>query len=313
MDAAGTSKWIGGKLPLRKQAGSAGAFESARLLRVAVALCMLLLAFAGVVLIGRRLSGALVSPPSAATLGFVGVLLAAAGLALRRMLVAAALLPGIRLAVMLLPSMVGGLWLVALSLPATSGWGLVLLFSPVLLAEGWSWGRFARHLAAAPANSALTVTAVATAAPSSTAPTTIAATSTAPPTTAPLQNMPATSLVDDGHSEACEGEHTERDVATLHQQTRRRDDEAGEVIEGWVRVDFAAGQRHAAAHIGICPPLEQHPTCYAEPAEGPDAGVKITQAMSYGVRLEVKLDEPAEEPASVIVEYSIFEHAAEDV
>ncbi len=298
MDAAGTSKWIGGKLPLSKQAGSAGAFESARLLRIALALCLLLLALAGVVLIGRRLSGALVSPPSAATLGLVGVLLATAGLALRRMLVDAAPLPGVRLAVMLLPSMVAGLWLVALSLPATSGWGLVLLFSPVLLAEGWSWGRFARHGSAAPASSALTVTAVAQAAP----------TSTAPPTTAPLHEMPATSLVDDEHSEACEGEHTERDVATLHQQTRRRD---GEVIEGWVRVDFAAGQRHAAAHIAICPPLEQNPTCYAEPADGPDASLKITQAMSYGVRLEVKLDEPAEEPTSVIVEYSILEHAAE--
>jgi hypothetical protein len=33
--------------------------------------------------------------------------------------------------------------------------------------------------------------------------------------------------------------------------------------------------------------------------------------MSYGVRIEVKLAEPAEEAASVIVEYSILEHAAD--
>ncbi len=301
MDAAGTNRWIGGKLPLRKQAGGAGAFETARLLRVALSLCLLLLLLGGVVLVGRRLSGALVSPPSAATLGFVGVLLAAAGLALRRMLGDAAPLPGVRLAVMLLPGVVSGLWLAALSLPETSGWGLLLLFSPVLLAEGWSWGRFARQGTAPPASSALTVTALSTAAP----------TTTAPATTAPPHEPSAASLDDDELSAEGGDEHTERDVATLHQQTRRRDDDAGEVIEGWVRVDFAAGQRHAAAHIAICPPLEKNPTCYAEPAVGPDASVKITQAMSYGVRLELKLDEVAEEPASVIVEYSILEHAAE--
>ena len=106
-------------------------------------------------------------------------------------------------------------------------------------------------------------------------------------------------------------EPSERDAATVGEQTRRRDDDSGEVLEGWVRVDFAAGQRHAASHVAICPPLERNPTCYAESVDGPDASVKITQAMSYGVRLEVKLAEAAEEPASVIVEYSILEHAAE--
>jgi len=296
MDATGTSNWIGRNAAGASPIASARADEPGRLLRVAVALCMLLLGLAGVVLVGRRLSGALVSPPSAATLGLVGVLLAAAGLTFRRMFADATLLPRVWLAVMLLPGLVSGLWLAALSLPETSGWGLVLLFSPVLLAEGWSWGRFARQRTAPPAKAGLTVAAISTAA--------------APATTAPPHEHSAASLDDDELSEAGSDEHTERDAGTLHQQTRRREDEAGEAIEGWLRVDFAAGQRHAAAHIAICPPLERNPTCYAEPADGPDASVKITQAMSYGVRLEVKLAEPAEEPASVIVEYSILEHAA---
>lgn len=36
----------------------------------------------------------------------------------------------------------------------------------------------------------------------------------------------------------------------------------------------------------------------------------MTQSLSYGVRLEIKLDEPAEEPTCVIVEFSIQEQAA---
>lgn len=277
MDAAGTSRW----------ANSAGAVESTRLLRAAVTSGMSLLALAGCVLVVRRFSGALVSPPPAAALALVGLVLAAAGLGFRRLLADGVLAAHVRPAVYALPGGVAVLWLAALSLPETSGWGLTLLFGPVLLAEGFSWGRFARR--AAEADRLVP-----------------AATAILPPAAAesPAQSheLAETSLADE--------EPLERDENALGEQTRRRDAETGEIIEGWLRVDFATGQRHAAAHIAICPPLERNPTCYAEPADGPDASVKITQAMSYGVRLELKLAEPAAEPASVIVEYSIFEHAA---
>lgn len=269
MDAAGTSRWM----------KSAGAIEPARLLRVAVALGLLLLAIAGGLLVARRIAGALVTPPSAATFAMVGMLLAAAGLGFRRVLEDMPLAGQVRLALHALPGGVALLWLAALSLP-DSGWALALLFAPVLFAEGWSWGRLVPAETPTDGDQPQAVAS--------------------PAAVAPTQPDGVVPDID---------EPVEREAETNLQQTRRRDGDAGDVLEGWVRVDFAAGQRHAAAHVAICPPMERNPTCYAELADGPDAAVKITQAMSFGVRLEVKLAEPAEEPTSVIVEYSILEHA----
>ena len=109
MDAAGTSSLIGSH-----STGTARSHEPARLLRAAVVLGMGLLALAGVVLLARKMSAALVSPPSATVLGIVGVMLAAAGLGFRRMLVNGSQSRRLLLAIGLLPSAVAVLWLAAL-------------------------------------------------------------------------------------------------------------------------------------------------------------------------------------------------------
>jgi hypothetical protein len=277
MEAAGTSKWAsGGETP-------------AGLPRAAVATGMALLALAGGVVLARKMSGALIAAPPAVALACVGVSVSGVALGYRRIFADVGLPPRGRLAVFALPTVIALVWFAALSLPETSGVGLVLLYGPVLLTEGFCWGLFARQ----------DVTAVAL-----------------PPAASPviddLGEPPAVARGDmEQAADASCAEFAEREDHALAQQVRRRDAVSGEVVEGWVRVDFAAGQRHAASHVAICPPMERNPACYAEVADGPDAGVKVTQAMSYGVRIEVKLAEPAEEAASVIVEYSILEHAAD--
>ncbi|MEX2112884.1 MAG: hypothetical protein WD845_06840 [Pirellulales bacterium] len=88
---------------------------------------------------------------------------------------------------------------------------------------------------------------------------------------------------------------------------RRREPDGGDAMEGWVRVGFEPGQRHALAHLAICPPMTTTPACYAEASDGPPAQVKVGQVLPYGVRLEIKLDETASEACEVLVEFSIQE------
>jgi hypothetical protein len=106
--------------------------------------------------------------------------------------------------------------------------------------------------------------------------------------------------IDDPPGEACD--------ELVSQQIVRRGPAGEEILEGFTRVHFTTGERVAAAHLSICPPLSRVPACYAEPSDGPDAQVRVTHVYSHGVRLEVKLDHPAEEPTSVLVEFSIQEN-----
>jgi hypothetical protein len=88
----------------------------------------------------------------------------------------------------------------------------------------------------------------------------------------------------------------------LQQLTRVRNQAGAESIFGTLRAEFAAGQRHATLHVGFCPPLAGMPAIEADPADGPDATVKVVQAFAHGARLEVRLAVPAAEPCSVLLE-----------
>jgi len=92
------------------------------------------------------------------------------------------------------------------------------------------------------------------------------------------------------------------DANVLQQLTRIRNENGVESIFGTLRAEFAAGQRHATLHVGFCPPLAGVPTVDADPADGPDATVKVIQAFAHGARLEVRLAAPATEPCSVLLE-----------
>jgi hypothetical protein len=90
----------------------------------------------------------------------------------------------------------------------------------------------------------------------------------------------------------------------VQQLTRVRDDAGVETIRGTLRADLLAGQRHATLHVGFCPPLAALPEIAAEPVDGPDATVKIVQAFAHGARLDVRLEDPADEPCHVVIDFS---------
>jgi hypothetical protein len=200
------------------------------------------------------------------------------------------------------------LWMLAITLPGTNPLGLVLFCGVILLEEGWSWGRFRVASLASVTPSPASELRAPSEDSAAASEVEIAENPDAPlqnPLLAPASEGLFNVLAEDDRVEECSAHEEANYDESVSQQIVRRRDESGEAVTGWVRVEFAQAQRVAAAHIAICPALERNPTCEAEQQDGPAAEVKVTQAMPYGVRLEVKLDEPAEEATSVIVEFAI--------
>jgi hypothetical protein len=77
--------------------------------------------------------------------------------------------------------------------------------------------------------------------------------------------------------------------------TRSRDAEDRDIVEGFVRVRFAAGSKQAAIHLSFCPPFERTPTLDAEPVDEIDASLTTAVVLPYAARIDVRLAEPAEE------------------
>ncbi|MCE9528138.1 MAG: hypothetical protein K8R36_19015 [Planctomycetales bacterium] len=88
----------------------------------------------------------------------------------------------------------------------------------------------------------------------------------------------------------------------VFQQVTRCRHEEQERVTVLLRTPFAVGQRVAVAHVAFCPPLDGIPDFSAEVTDGPDATVAFTNIQSFGLRLEVRLEEPADEACSIVVE-----------
>jgi hypothetical protein len=172
------------------------------------------------------------------------------------------------------PSAVLMIWAAAISLKGSPPLGLAVLAGAFLLEEGYSWGRLRAGFVARARNDAARSPAL---------------------FDTPVSESAATSAIAAADDEG------------IVQHVVRRREGTGEAIEGWLRVDVATGQRYAAAHLAICPPLAHLPECFAEQMDGPEARVTIGQVLTYGVRFEVKLDHEAEEPTSVAIEFSLQE------
>jgi hypothetical protein len=87
----------------------------------------------------------------------------------------------------------------------------------------------------------------------------------------------------------------------LQQLTLRTTAEGGQELSGWLRLGLAAGQRTGSLHVAFCPSFREAPQVQAEAVSGPDCRVKAAQVLPYGARLDVKLDEGADEAQSVLV------------
>jgi hypothetical protein len=68
----------------------------------------------------------------------------------------------------------------------------------------------------------------------------------------------------------------------------RRTTEDTEQIEGWVRVEFAAGQRETMIHVAFCPPLPGIPEIETEDLEGSDLEIRVAAAFAFGARISVR-------------------------
>ncbi|HEX4149617.1 MAG TPA: hypothetical protein VHY20_11545 [Pirellulales bacterium] len=92
------------------------------------------------------------------------------------------------------------------------------------------------------------------------------------------------------------------DSSVVQQSRRDRGPNGQERVAGWLRVELAAGQRVAQAHVAFCPPLERTPAIELRQTTGPAARLKLGQALVYGARFELKLAAPG--PASITLEYT---------
>jgi hypothetical protein len=88
------------------------------------------------------------------------------------------------------------------------------------------------------------------------------------------------------------------------QLTRSIGNDGSEVLSGWLRLDFAAGQRMGNLHVAFCPAFAVTPELTFSQLDGPEARIKIAQLLPYGARLDLKLQSFHSEPANVLVKFS---------
>jgi len=96
----------------------------------------------------------------------------------------------------------------------------------------------------------------------------------------------------------------------VQQFVRRRAADGGERLSGWVRVALAPGQRSASVHLAFCPPFGRLPRVAVVQQEGPNARIKEAQLLPHGVRLDLKLGQPAETPTSLLLQITAQAEAA---
>jgi len=94
---------------------------------------------------------------------------------------------------------------------------------------------------------------------------------------------------------------TELPGGLLQQLTRIREN-GRESIHAVLLAEIPAGDRQAAIHVAFCPPLDQKPELTAHALDADDAEVRITQAETFGARLELRLPAVAAQRRTALVE-----------
>jgi hypothetical protein len=260
----------------------------------------------------RRAAGALTQPLETPALWAAAVLLAAVAAGIRcawfRTAIHAATARGLRdddgfgegvalwrhWGILAFPAACVAMIAAALSIPGTSTAGLVALWGVPIVGEaiGIAWLRRARRTPDADS------------------------TRVAPHTPA---KTPRAMGHDAADHDAADHDATYRDAAqhdaAYHDATiiqrlvRRRGLDGGDVLDGWLRADFAPSGRMAALHVAFCPPFDRTPEVHVEQLTGPAATVKPSQAYPFGVRIDIKLASPTPNAASVAVEFLAREKA----
>ncbi len=90
----------------------------------------------------------------------------------------------------------------------------------------------------------------------------------------------------------------------IEQLTRCRLADGREQIAGWLAVRFAPGQRTDCLHVAFCPPFARSPELQITQLDGPCVRIKTGQLQPYGVRLDLKLAEPASAAERVVLSFA---------
>ena len=258
---------------------------------------------AALVLALRRVSGALVHPLSIAMLIPTGCLAAISALGIRTLWRHSPYRRASARGDLIMDALLGAslpIFAAALSLPGTSAWGLACVWLLIAAFEFWVWGpraerwfRRSRHEKTGTEqfriDPAQSVTAH----------------------IEPVLTLPgAISALAPGYAlgpspDTGEGNNTWTAAKGVTQQlTRSTTAQGGDMLCGALRLDLAAGQRTGNLHVAFCPPFAGTPEITAVQVDGPEARIKIAQLLPYGVRMDVKLIVPSEEPVGVLVRFS---------
>ncbi|MFO1042294.1 MAG: hypothetical protein U0941_10945 [Planctomycetaceae bacterium] len=98
-------------------------------------------------------------------------------------------------------------------------------------------------------------------------------------------NASADAADDEPHM-AVDAELIDDDSQTLWLSRRMTDD--GELIEGWIRIQFAEGQRETLVHVSFCPPLSGNPELETEDLDGAGLEIRVAAVFPFGARISVR-------------------------
>ncbi len=85
--------------------------------------------------------------------------------------------------------------------------------------------------------------------------------------------------------------------------TRYEGTAGGDRLRGRINVEVGAGARLAHGHVGFCPAFAATPAVeVTTDYDGVEATVAAAEVLPWGVRVEVRLAEPAEEPLEIPVD-----------
>lgn len=89
----------------------------------------------------------------------------------------------------------------------------------------------------------------------------------------------------------------------LVQRFERYELDGSDCLRGTLALTVSQGARSAHGHIGFCPTFRQVPHVEATTAyDGVEAVVTVAEIVPWGVRIECRLDEPAEEAVEIPVD-----------
>jgi hypothetical protein len=75
----------------------------------------------------------------------------------------------------------------------------------------------------------------------------------------------------------------------LQRLTRFRDPHGRESLSGSLRAEFAPGERTVQIYVSFCPPFDGSPTVEVEQSEGSPARITVGHVRPHGARIEVRL------------------------